>query len=396
MQNAGLPAQVPDQTHRSSPDELEISLIDIVRSVWAGRKLIAFLTAGCVALALGGAFLMGQYKSESYYYFGGSFAYGENPNLGGYNRFISTAKTPERFETWLRAMKLEDLPEAEALHALFASREGIQGQIKPIHPELIKSKPNAAAPVLGIKVELSAKKPQDAYKALALLSRYLADALAYDTYQGRLVEKLSGVLTQHEAIENELFQLKVQRPHLERQQVLVEALVEKYARFFETGQRAEMLISPESALGTSPISQLMGLQLELAKLDQKNEALMRQQKQVGLYQAFYQQAHAAWQTQQTAERFVQRLPQILPEVFKRQDLNDEAIKEAFNKLSIETQQMQNLWQENQRNLIAPSMATVPTVRFALVGAGALVAGLFLSMLIVLFRAWWREAAAQKN
>jgi len=157
-----------------------------------------------------------------------------------------------------------------------------------------------------------------------------------------------------------------------------------------------MMISPESALGTSPISQLMGLQLELAKLDQKTEALMRQQKQVELYQAFYQQVHAAWQTQQTAERFVLQLPQILPEVFKNRNLDDEAVKEAFNSLFIEIQQMQNLWQENQRNLIAPGMAAVPTVRFALIGAAALVAGLFLSMLIVLFRAWWREAATQKN
>jgi len=202
----------PPSSAQAHHDELEISLVDIVRSVWAGRKLIALLTAACVAVALGVAFLTGKYKSESYYYFGGSFAYGESPNPGGYNRFISTAKTPERFDAWLRAMQLEALPEAEALRGLFASREGIQSQIKPIHPDLIKTKPNEAAPVLGIKIELSATKPEEAYKALLLLTRYLADALAYDTYQGRLVEKLGGILTQHGAIENELFQLKVQHP----------------------------------------------------------------------------------------------------------------------------------------------------------------------------------------
>jgi len=378
------------------PDELEISLIDIVRSVWAGRALIAALTAVCVALALGVAFLTGQYKSESYYYFGGSFKYGESPDLGGYNRFISSAKMPDRFDAWLRARQWENLPEAETLRALFASRKGIQGQIKPIHPELVKRKPNDTGAVLGIQMELAAKKPEDAHKALTLLSRYLADTLLYDYYQGRLVSRLDDVLTQHAVIENELFQLRTQRPHLEQQQVLVEELVEKYSRLFAAGQRADMLIRTEGALGSSPIVQLMDLQLEHAKLMQKNDELLRQQKQVGLYQAFYQRMYDAWQTQQTAERFVTQLPQILPEVFNGQDLGDETIKTAFNNLSIETQQLQNLWQENQRNLVLPSTNATPTARFALVAAAALAAGLLLSILVVLFRAWWREAAAQKQ
>jgi len=93
---------------------------------------------------------------------------------------------------------------------------------------------------------------------------------------------------------------------------------------------------------------------------------------------------------------VEKLPQILPEIFKNQNLDDEPVKEAFNGLTIETQALQNLWQENQRNLLASSATPVPTARFALAGAGALVAGLFLSMLMVLLRAWWRTEAAARQ
>jgi len=296
----------------------------------------------------------------------------------------------------LQAMQLEALPEAAALREVFVSRKGVQGQITAILPELVKSKPNTPAPVLGFKVELTAKKPQDAYKASALLSRYLADTLLYDHYQRRLEDKMNSVMTQHAAIENELFTLRTQRPHLEQQQALIETLIGKYSEHFAAGQRVDMLIRTEGALGSSPIVQLMNVQLELAKLDQKRIELLRQQKQVGLIQAFYQQLQAAWQAQPSSGYFAAQLSQILPEIFKNQNLMDEPIKEVFNRLTIETQALQNLWQENQRNLIAPSATPVSTARFALTGAGALVAGLFLSMLIVLFRAWWREAAAQKN
>jgi len=366
-QPTNQPTNQPNYIH---PDELEISLVDIVRSIWAGRKLIACLTSACVTLALGVAFLTSQYKSESHYYFGGSFKYGENPDLGSYDRFISAAKTPERFDAWLQAMQLEALPEADALRGIFVSRKGVQGQITAILPELFKSKPNGSAPVLGFKIELAAKKPQDAHKALTLLSRYLADMLLYDNYQRRLEDKMNSVMTQHVAIENELFTLRTQRPHLEQQQVLIETLIGKYSEHFAAGQRADMLIRTEGALGSSPIVQLMNVQLELAKLDQKREELLRQQKQVGLIQAFYQQSQAAWQTQHSAERFAEQLPQILTVIFKNQNLIDEPIKEVFNDLTIETQALQNLWQENQRNLIAPSMTPVSTARFALAGAGA--------------------------
>jgi|GEM_PF-1606623 len=375
-------------------DEIEISLVDIVRNLWAGRRLIAACTGAFVVLALASAFIFQKYKSESYYNFAGSFSLGDHFTLGSYDRFINIAKAPERFETYLQATQLDNQPEAENLRALFLSRSGLAEQIKAIHPSLIVGKPNEPKPILGFQIELVGKDAQETPRELTLLSRYLVDVLVYDLYQNSLVSKLNGALVQNEKIENELFHLKIQRPHLVRQQALVEALIEKYARFFEMESRASragMVISTEAALGSSPIVQLMNLQMEIAKLDQQVEKLERQQKQIGLYLAFYQQALQSHQDQKTSERFFSDLPQVLQAVFQDQDMVNETVKETYNSLTIEVNQGQNYWQEGQRHLVLPSQTAIPTVRYALVGAVALLAGLFAAMMLVLVRAWWQEA-----
>jgi len=385
-------------THNENNDEIEISLADIAKALYDGRWFIVLGTVVCVLLALGGAFVTAKYKSSSSWYFDGlvkvSGESGESGiSIAKYNRIMDSAKTLERFETYLQSMKLPALPEIDLLRKLFASRDGIGAQIKPFRSSLVESKlskDTQNAPILGVTLEVSANSRELSHAALVLLSSYLSDSLLYDFYHDSLLDNYEKYKTLDARNENKLIELKLKRPHLERQQAVVETLVEKYSRFFEANRSAETLITTEDTLGSSPIVKLMGLQLDIAALDAQVQILQREEKQNNLFLDFYQQALELHDKSKSSVNFFKQLPQLLPTAFAGKDLNDEVTREAYNKLLLATEAAQNLYERSGRLLVKPSLPGTPTTRFGLVGAAALLAGLMLSCLLVLIRSWWKE------
>jgi len=394
-------------THNENNDEIEISLADIVKTLYDGRWFIVLGTVVCVLLVLGGAFVTAKYKSSSSWYFDGlvkvSGESGESGiSVAKYDRIMDSAKTSERFEAYIQNMNLPALPEVDMLRQLFASREGIGAQIKPFRSSLATSeskskKEEEKAPILGVSLEIQSKSRELAHATLTLLSSYLTDTLLYDFYYDSVLGKRNHYQTLGAKTENGLIDLKIQRPQLEQQQKILEALIEKYTRLLESSRKAEkadvVITSDESTLGSSPVIQLMNLQLKIAGLDAQEEALHRKQKQVGLFLDFYQKVVDLHQRIKSSKLFFEQLSDLLPQVFAGKDMNDEVIKEAYNDLFMEVESAQNLYQTSSRLMVQPSTPSVPTTRFGLIAAVALLAGLMLSALLVLIRGWWKEVKA---
>jgi len=390
----------PTEAHYQTNDEFEISITDIAKALYAGRWFILLFAVFCIALALGVAKLTVQYKSTSFWYFEGLVKLpGEEAgiSLSEYNRIMDSAKKIERFEGYLNVIKLEDAPEADLLRTLFTSREGIATQIKPFYSSLLETKGvKKDAPILGVSLEITAKSKALSHAALLLLSDYLTDTLAFDFYYDRLVDKRDHFQTLSAKNENALIELKLKRPILEQQQTIVENLIEKYARFFESSRRAETLIATEDTLSSSPIGRLMALELEISALDAQYERLSRQQAQTHFYLNFYQQALDLYQSAGSSNQFFNKLPTLLPSVFNVNNLEDEVVREAYNDLLIEADGARDFYQKSHRQLVKPSLPSVPTTRFALVAAASLLASLMLAAILVLMRSWWREVTAQNQ
>jgi len=385
------------EEHYQNNDEIEISITDIAKTLYAGRWFILLFTVFCVAVALGVAKLTAQYKSTSFWYFEGLVKLsGEEAgiSLAEYNRIMDSSKKRRRFEVYLASAEIKDSPEVELLRALFSSQKGITTQIKPFYSSLLNSKLVKDAPALGVSLEIAANSKDLAHNALVLLSNYLTDTLAYDFYRDRLLDKQEYYQSKGTEIENTLIALKIKRSQLVRQQTLVEDLIEKYAKFFESSRRAETLIATEDTLSSSPIGKLLSLQLEIAALDTQYEALLRQQKQTDFYLKFFEQALALYQSAGSSERFFKHLPSLLPKIFTDENKQDEAIKEVYNSLSIEAVNAKTLYQKSSRQMVKPNLPLMPTTQFALVAAASLLVGLMLAAILVLMRTWWREVTAQ--
>jgi len=383
--------------HYPDNDEIEISLIDLVKSLYAGLWFILLFIAACVVLALGIAKVTAQYKSTGLWYFEGLVSLPNEEggiSLAKYNRIMDSAKKYSRFSAYIDAMKLEDSPEVELLRKLFTSREGIATQIKPFRSSLVESKSVKDTSILGVSLEIDAPSRELAQASLLLLSNYLTDTLAYDLYSEYLLAKLDSYQTLDAKNENQLIALKIKLPQLEKQRLLVESLIEKYATFFETNRKAATLIATEDTLSSSPIDRLMTLELEIAGLDDQYEQLLRKKKQIHFFLNYYQQALELYHSAGSAEHFFKKLTTILPPLFNAQDLQDEVVKEAYNNLLIEADSAGNLYQKSSRQWVKPNLPNAPTTRFARVAAISLLGGLMLACILVLMRTWWREVTTQ--
>jgi len=385
------------QTH--ADDEIEISLTDLAKSLYAGRWFILLFSAACVAIALGVAFVTAQYKSTSFWYFEDLVKSSSNDkgiSRADYNRIMDSAKSLRRFEAYLTVMKLPDSAEpVELLRKLFSSREGIDGIIKPFRSSLTDSKEvQKTAPILGVSIEITANSKELAHDALLLLSNYLVDTLAYDFYYDRLLSQREQYQIRDAEIENSLMELGQKRKQRMQQQELVERLIEKYANPFATSRNAERLIAIEDSLSSSPIDRLMTLQLEIAELDAQQKVLARQQKQTDFFRRYYQQALKLYQETGSSSNFFSQLPAVLASVFADEDKSEETVKEVYNRLLVESETARNLYKQSRRQMVKPSQPNQPTTRFALLAAASLLGALMLASLLTLMRAWWREVTAQ--
>jgi len=283
----------------------------------------------------------------------------------------------------------------------FMSAGGIGERISPLYfspfaQAVRKQDKQQDENILGLKITLASHNAELTYRALALLTRYFVDTILYDVYHDRLTENLNNAVMQEAKVQNALFELQVKRPHLVRQIAQLETLIGRYAKLFGSSAQTEMRIATEDSLGSSPVVKVMNLQMELADLDEQVERLQRRLRQTDLIQTFYSRALSAHQDAKTAESYAAKQPMILQEVFKDQNLDDEAIREIFNTFEIRNQDIKNLYQESVRLVVPPTLPTARTIKpgLGLVGAGALVLGLFLSFLIVWCRAWWQKVSAQ--
>jgi len=400
-----MPTSVDAAKTLNNPDEIEISLVDIIKSIWNGRRFILFFTVAVVLACLGLAFGLAKYKSESLYYFrvpiqpvvDGADKAGTELSLEVHDRILNTIKTLRRFDAYLAASQLQKTPEIDMLRACFMSADGINKYISPLYPSLFGQdgrprRKDGDESILGLRIALYSYDAELSYRAVTALTRYLVDMTAYEIYHDTLTAYLNQALAQGIEVENALIGLNTKRPHLLRQVAQMEALIEKYTKLF--GANAQIRITAEDSLGSSPVAKIMSLQIELAALDEQVERLQRQQRQTRLIRAFYQRALDVHQETKFAQAFVARQPSILQEVFKDQDLSDEVIWEVFNTLRIRSQHADNLYQESIRLIVQATRPTTRTIKPGMgsIGAGALLIGLFMSIMIVLFRAWWRKVS----
>jgi len=384
-------------------EDIEISLTELISIIWQGRWTVAVITSMIVIITFAFVLITKQYESEGWYRFGGPIplnslaAPAPGISLADYKRFSASFQTTERFEQYINRLELENTSEISQIQRIFLSRSGISKQIEPVYSftqadaKTLFSPKDGSNNILGLRIIMKGSKPEVAQKMVEIMGYYTMDSIIYDAYADSILVELDRNNTRTIEINNKIITKEEEQRQLQRMQTVLQNIIRKNPSVAESRLPQQVIsVNEESVRYLAPTTQLIAVELKLSELDEVIRTLQREAKQIELKQDFYHKVQHLHNNFSSSESFLASLPLALNEVFQDKDLDDNEIKEIFNTLSLENQRAENLYLKRSRFVAGPTLPLHSTARLGLTVAGSALAGIFLSLIFVLGRHWWKE------
>lgn len=380
---------------------IEISISDLIATIWRGRWIVIFVTAVVAAISLLVVLQTAKYESEGLFQFGGSIPIdGSNePGIAfaDYKRIAASFQTSERFEEYVRDSKLTEAPGISNLRKTISSRGGISKLVEPIYTftqadakTLISPKDNLNN-VIGLRISIRDSDALTAQNMVALMGRYSMDTIIYSVYESNLLEALNQYSSKIIELDNKILQMEETQNESLRKIAALQAIIAKYPAV--AGQQAGQVISitDDTVRYLSPVTQMVSIEIQIADTNAKLARLNRDKQQTLLMQDYYTRAQKLLNSTKSGEVLLYEMDLIHSEVFKDRNLKDDVVKEVYNLLKIANQNAISVYLQRSRFVAGPTLPTVSTARPLLALAGGLLAGFFLSLIIVFSREWWRNS-----
>lgn len=391
-------------------EDEDFNLTKFLGILWQSRKTIIIGTVAVSILGVCGDLYLGKYRSEGFLQFGGSIPenkYTRNDKdskesspgitLSNYKRYISSINTSERFSEFVKDEKLENDPIATSLSRAFSSRNGISKVIEPIFPftkldakDLMNGAKDGDNNIIAVNIAYAAKTPEIAQKTVSLLGRYTIDTITYMNYMDILRFKKSEILAEITKLDNKIIENKEKIDLFQRKGVKLKQIVTRYPEAASQASRQVVSITEDTARYLAPINQLMTSEVEISEANEAIYKAKRDQKQLAIMAEYYDRAKVLAESTKSGEIILRGLDPIKKAVFLNKDMEDETIKEVYNKITVDISSSLSLYLEKTRFIAGPSLPGNRTTRLSSVLFVSLIAGLCLSIFFVLGRRWWRE------
>ncbi len=403
--------QEPANEHDIGTNEIEISLLDLVVPVWRSRWTVVIVTMLVAALGLAGTLYTAKYRSEGFFQLSSVFPSTEVEEvpvplgiaLSDYKRFAAFYADGERFADYVQDQKLDSAPGIEELHRIFALRGSIENLIEPVYPftkldakNLMGQPKDSSNNVIGLQIHAENTSPQTAQQMVGLLGRYTLDSIVYLVYLEKLRLKSSEISIKMTELDNKIIKSNEQLEEYGRKVAGLKQIVTRYPSAANQQSQQVISVTPESARYLSPVTQLVTTEVQSSEATEQIFKARREQQQMRLFQEYYTQAVALLDKTKSGETVLRGLESVKDLVFKDENMADEVVKEVYNKITIANQSAINTCLEKCRFISGPTLPSRSTVRPALVLAGGLILGLFLSLVLVFCRNWWRENRVKIN
>lgn len=392
----------------------DFNLTNFLAVLWQSRGVIIAGTALVTLLGTSSALFLGKYQSEGFLQFGGAIPekkidkdakeVKEPPPgiaLADYKRYSSALNTSERFYEFVRQNNIENDPAVIALTQTFSSRGGISKVIEPIFPftkldakELMASTKDAENNVIAVSINYAANTPESAQQGVSLLGRYTVDTIVYMIYTDILRFKNSEISVAITKLDNKIIENKEKIDSYERKGNKLKQIVTRYPDAASQASRQLVSITEDTARYLSPLSQLMTSEVEITEANEAIYKAKREQKQYKILEEYYGRAKALAESTKSGEAILRGLEPIKKTVFSNKDMEDETIKEVYNKISVDNSSAISLYLEKTRFIAGPSLPKNRTTRTSIALLGSLLAGLGISIFFVLGRRWWQNNRQQ--
>ncbi|WP_402719367.1 lipopolysaccharide biosynthesis protein [Janthinobacterium rivuli] len=388
-------------------DENVLSVADLLKTIWQGRRTLLVITLLTVAAGLAGRMLFSEYKSEGFFQFGGTIPMVKKTadkdkdkekepspgiKLADYKRYAAAFKSNERFTDFLVQHKLEQSPSTNALRRSFASREGISKWIDPVFPftkldakELLEDPKDGNNNVIGLRISYDDKDPKVAQSIVGLLGRYTQDTIVYIIYSDILRFKHVEMTAKITALDNEIIENNERLAHFRRSGDDLKKIVTRYPDAAGQASRQVVSISDETARYLPPVTQLMTTEVLASEAMEKIHKARREQQQNILLREYYDKAKTLVDNTKSGEDILRGLEPVKTEVFKDKNMEDDTVKEVFNQITIDNQTAISLYLEKSRFIAGPSLPENLSLRLSVTVLFSLFIGLMLSFAVIFGR-----------
>ena len=401
-----LSFNVPD---RSTGDF--ITLRDVVEPIWEARKeflAIVLLVMACVGAWVG---LNVKYRSEGFFQFGGPIPIPapkekneKNPEkepdagitLSDFKRYGASFSTSERFFEYVHDKKLESTEGIDDLRRVIA-RDGISRLIEPIYPftkldakDLMEQPKGSSNNVIALRIKYDASSPLVAQQMVGLIGNYAMDSIVFLIYSDQLRFKHDEISTKIIRLDNTIIENKTRLDELARRSEELKQIIARNPGSEGQAARQVVTITEENAHYLPPATQLLTAEVQAAEAKEKIYHAKREQEQNKLYLEYFDRAKAILNGTKSGETVLRGLEEAKLAVFKDKNMDDDIVKEVYNKITVDNRSAINVYLDKSRFIAGPTLSDKPTVRMPIAMALALIAGLIIAVLFVFIRKWIRQ------
>jgi hypothetical protein len=388
-----------------------LSLAAFSRAVWHSRLVILSITLMVMAIGSGALFVTAKYRSEGFLQFGGPIPVvvtklreeikdkdkdkekekeaKSGISLPDYKRYSAAFLTSERFRNYVSEKHLESDPKVQELLRTFSSRGGIANAIEPIYPftkldarELVEQPKELSNNVIGLRIAYEAKSPELAQGIVGLLGKYVMDSITYTNFSDTLRFQRDELQTKLIKLENFIISNNMQLDELERRANELRKIISRNPAVAEQNGRQVVTVTEENARYLPPNTQLATTEVQAAEAKEAILKAKREQQQTELLLEYCAGAKKILDSTHSGEKVLLELENFKQAMFRQKDLNNDVVKEIYNRLTVENQTAATVFLEKSRFIAGPTLPDRSSVWWSLMLPLFLALGLFLGLAYV--------------
>jgi len=403
----------------NDPNVIEISLVDLVRTVWDSRWTVLTVTVLVAICGVASDFYLATYKSEGFFRLGETYPsrsynastkiskgasyyiqnkaqkkeseVGHGIPFSDYKRFSALFTTGERFAEYVRDKKLESAPGVEDLRIAFLTPARIAKLIEP-------AKDNGDN-VIGLRISSESADPKTAQQMVDFLGHYIIDSIVYSIYSDMLRLRESELLDKPFQLDMGIMESKEKLEEYRHKGADLKQVLSRYSNLANQQAQQGVPVIGDVALPRLPgaqlvtvevVSQLVTTELQILEANELVLKMEREQQQTGLFREYYQEAKKMLESTKSGETVLRGLESVKDRVFKDKSLDDEVVKEVYNTITLDNHRAMDVYSERNFFMTSPTLPLKPSSHLVRALGSSLVLGLCLSMVLVFGRNWWRE------
>jgi hypothetical protein len=379
--------------------------------VWKYRKLILFGTLGATVLsAVISLFIPRVYRSEGFYQLGNpvySLDQTENSSKASsigvpvpyYKSSSSEFFNPNRFQLAASRYPLFSDEDVSVIKREFRRPSDISRCIKPVYAyaredmrELAYQPKDETNSVIGVSLNCEAVSGEKAAACVRFLGSYVRDCLLYAKLYNYLVDGYRQAQSEIGLFENRIIETRAQILQNSNKLKDIQAILVKYPESEKIENRQLVSVQEGGSRFLAPVTQLVGIESALADLRQLLAQLERRKEMAAIREEYFSRCTSELQKiDKLGEPFFTMLKAVKEDVFNRHDLRQDTVKEVFNDLNIDAQEIELIFYSTSHFVSGP---IIPATHFkpwrsAIVAVTGLLSFVFF-VVTALALHWWQQ------